>query len=43
MITKKRYLRVKFYSDLKISFLEKPKNLLLENSKIITSINKLEE
>jgi beta-mannosidase len=41
--TKKTYLRVKFYSDLKISFLEKPKNLLLENSKIITSLNKLEE
>ena len=41
--TKKTYLKVKFYSGLKISFLEKPKNLLLENSKIITRLNKWEE
>ncbi|MCI2229669.1 glycoside hydrolase family 2 protein [Polaribacter sp. MSW13] len=38
--TKNTYLRVKFNSALKISFLEKPKNLILENSEIIKSINK---
>ncbi len=39
----KTYLKVKFYSELKVSFLEKPKNLLLENSEIIKSISRFDD
>ncbi|MEE9407856.1 MAG: glycoside hydrolase family 2 protein [Polaribacter sp.] len=41
--TQKTYLRIKFANETSISYLEKPKNLLLENSEIIKSITKFGE